>query len=303
MLGIRAVIATAVFAASAAIGHAQSYPAKPVRLIVPSTPGGDSDMLARMVAQKVGASIGQPFVVENRTGAYGIIGTELVAHSAPDGYTLLLGNGGTNVANLFMHKSLPYDPVKDLAPVAGGVESVMCIAVNPAVPVASIREFIDYAKRHPGNLTYASSGSGGSYYLAGEAFQAMTGVVAGQVSAAFTNLTVAAPQARAGKVKILAVLMPKRFSAAPDIPTVAEVVAGFRNVAIWSGFFVRAGTPAAIVARLNGEISKAVSSPEVASKMDAAVSIAGSPEQFAAYVRDQMEAFASIAKLLDIKPE
>ena len=317
LLGI--ALALLAFAASLE-SRAQSYPVKPIHLIVPGTPGGDSDLLARMVSQKAGSTLGQPVVVENRTGAYGIIGAELLAHSAPDGYTLLLGNGGTNVANLFLHKNLPYDPVKDFAPITGGIESIMCIAANPAAGFSSIREFIDHAKRNPGKLTYASSGSGGSYYLAGEAFQAMTGtrimhvpykglsqamndLVAGQVSSAFTNVTVALPQEKAGKVRILAVLMANRYSGLPSVPTVNEVVPGFRPVAIWNGFFGRAGMPAAAVARLNAEFNKAMNSPEVSSKMDAGLLIGGSPEQFAAYVRDQTEAFAGVAKLLQLKPE
>ena len=312
-----------VFAAVAAAPvecYSQPYPTKLIRLIVPSTPGGDSDLLTRLVAQRVGNALGQPMVVENRTGGFGIIGTEVVARSAPDGYTLLLGNGGTNVTNMFLHKSLPYDPVKDFAPIAGGVESIVCFAVNASIPVGSIKELIDYAKRNPGKLTYGSSGSGGSYFLAGEAIKAMTGtdivhvpykglaaamtdVVGGQITAVITSLTTALPQARAGKVKILAVVQNKRYSGLPDTPTVGESVPGYQAFAIWNGFFGRAGMPVPVVTRLNAEMIKAMNSPDVISKMDSAEFIGGTPEQFAAYIRSQTETFANIVKLLGLKPE
>ncbi len=300
--------------------YSQSYPTKPIRLIVASPPGGNSDLLTRLVAQSVGNALGQPMVVENRAGADGIIGTEFVARSAPDGYTLLLGNSSTIVSNIFFHKSLPYDPVKDFTPITGGVEAVKCIAVGASVPVDSIKELVDYAKRNPGKLTYGSSGSGGSYYLIGEAFKAITGtnivhvpykgltpamtdVVGGQIAAAFTSVTVALPHARSGRVKILAVVQNKRYAGLPDIPTLSELVPGFRAIGTWNGFFGRAGMPVPAVMRLNAEIIKAMNSPDVISKMDAAEFLGGTPEQFATYVRGQFEIYANIVKLLGIEPQ
>ena len=312
-----------VFAACVALPlacHSQAYPTKPIRLILPGAPGGNADLLSRLVAQKVGSALGQPMVVENRTGAYGIIGTEAVARSAPDGYNVLHGNGGTNVANSFLYKNLSYDPVKDFTPIAGGVASVACITVNASLPVKSLQELIDYTKRNPGKLSYGSTGSGGSYFMSGEAFKAMAGtdimhvpyrglaaamtdLVGGQIGAAFTAVSVALPHAKTGRVNILAVVQDKRYAGLPDVPTVAEIVPGYQAFAIWNGFFARAGTPAPVVRRLNAEIVKAVNLPEVIATMDSGVLLGGTPEQFGTYVVEQREVFANIVKLLGIKPE
>jgi len=300
--------------------YSQAYPAKAVRLVVPNPPGGSSDLLARLVAQKVGETLGQPMVVENRAGADSIIGAELVARSAPDGYTLLVGNASANVANLFLYKSLPYDPVKDFTPITGGGESVTCLVVSAALPVNSVKELIDYAKRNPGKLSYGSSGANGAYYMSGEAFKAatgtdivhvpykglgpaMTGVVRGEIGVAFTAATVAIPQVRAGKVKMLAVLEGKRYSKLPDIPAAVEAVPGFRAAAIWNGFFGPASVPAPIVTRLNQELLKALHSPELIAKLDALEIIGGTPEEFAAYVKGQVEAFGRIVKLVGMQPQ
>ena len=312
-----------VIAAAAAIPfecYSQPYPTKPIRLIVASPPGGQSDLIARLVSQRLSNVFGQSMVVENRAGGDGIIGTEFVARSAPDGYTLLVGNSSTFIANIFLHKNLPYDPVKDFVPLAGGPVAVACIAVNTSISVDSIKELIDYAKRNPGKLTYGSSGTGGSYFLAGEAFKAitetnivhvpykglsaaMTDVVGGQIASAFTSLTVALPQARAGKVKILAVVQNNRYAGLPDIPAINEFVPGYQAFTIWNGFFGRAGMPAFAVTRLNAEMLKAMNSPDVISKLDSAEFIGGTPEQFAAYIRGQMESYASVVKLLGIQPQ
>lgn len=302
------------------IALAQSYPGKPVRMVVPSPPGGGSDILGRLVAQKLSISLGQNFIVENRVGGDGIIGTEYVSRAAPDGYTLLIGNATVQVANLFLRKSLPYNAGKDFTAIAGGVEAVTGIVVNAAMPIHSIAELIDYAKNNPGKFTYSSSGAGGAYHISGEAFKAtagidlthvpykglapsMTAVVAGEISGAVMSITVAAPQARAGKARILAIIEDRRFPKMPDIPTLRETLPKFRGSTIWNGFFAPAGSPPAVIARLNSEIVKAVSAEDTLGKLDAAVVIGGTPEQFATYVNTQIEVFRRVVKLLGIAPQ
>jgi tripartite-type tricarboxylate transporter receptor subunit TctC len=315
---------TALWALAALVAStpalAQTYPSRTVRVIVPSPPGGGSDILGRLVSQQLTAALGQPVVVENRVGADGIIGTEHVARSAPDGHTLLVGNATVQVANLFLHKSLPYQPIKDFVPITGGVESVTCIAVNAALPIHTVADLVDYAKKNPGKFTYGSSGAGGAYHISGESFKAVTGtdlvhvpykglapamtaVMSGQISGAITSVTVVTPQVRAGKARIVAIIENKRYSKLPDVPTVRETIPEFRGSTIWNGFFAPAGTPAPIVSRLNAEMVKAVSSPEVLSKLDSAEVIGGTPEQFAAYVNTQVEVFGRIVKLTGIAPK
>lgn len=299
---------------------AQTYPSKPVRMVVPSPPGGGSDILSRLVAQKIGAALGQTFIVENRVGGDGIIGTEHVARAAPDGATLLVGNATVQVANLFLRKNLPYNAAKDFTAIAGGVEAVTGIVVSASMPIHSVAELVEYAKKNPGKFTYGSSGAGGAYHISGEAFKAMAGidlthvpykglapsmtaVVAGEISGAVMSITVAAPQARAGKARILAIIEERRYPKMPDIPTLRETIPEFRGSTIWNGFFAPAGTPPAIIARLNTEILKAVNAEDTLSKLDAAVVIGGAPEQFTAYVNTQIEVFGRIVKLLGITPQ
>lgn len=320
IVSLALVLAWAGSFAAAPAAHSQAYPLKPIRMVVPSPPGGGSDILGRLVAQKAGEALGQPVLIENRAGADGIIGTEYVARAAADGYTLLIGNATANVANLFLHKSLPYDPVKDFAPITGGVEAITCIAVNPSLPINSVKDLVEYAKRNPGKLTYGSSGAGGAYHMSGEAFKAitqtdivhvpykglvpsLTAVIGGQISLAFNSVTVSLPQAQAGKVRIIAVIEDKRYSKLPNVPVVRESVSGFKGSTIWNGFFAPAGLPAPLLTRLNAELVKALSSADVVSKLDAAEVIGGTPEQFAAYVRGQIENFAKLVKLVGVKPQ
>ena len=302
------------------VAAAQSYPSKPVRMVVPSPPGGGSDILSRLVTQKIGPALGQTFIVENRVGGDGIIGTEHVARATPDGYTLLVGNATVQVANLFLRRNLPYNAAKDFTAITGGVEAVTGIVVNASMPMNTIAELVEYAKKNPGKFTYGSSGAGGAYHISGEAFKATTGidlthvpykglapsmtaVVAGEISGAVMSITVAAPQVRAGRARILAIIEDRRYPKMPDIPTLRESVPEFRGSTIWNGFFAPAGTPQAIIARLNTEIVKAVSAEDTLSKLDAAVVIGGTPEQFAAYVNTQIDVFGRIVKLLGIAPQ
>jgi tripartite-type tricarboxylate transporter receptor subunit TctC len=320
MRAIGACFLMVALAAPAAVTFGQGYPSRTVRIVVPSPPGGGSDILGRLVAQQLSGVFGQPVVVENRVGADGIIGTEHVARAAPDGYTLLVGNATVQVANLFLHKSLPYQPIRDFVAITGGVESVTCIAVNAAMPIHSVADLVDYAKKNPGRFTYGSSGAGGAYHISGESLKAvtqtdlvhvpykglapaMTAVMSGQISGAITSVTVVTPQVRAGKARIIAIIENRRYSKLPDIPTVRESIPEFRGSTIWNGFFAPAGTPAPIVSRLNAEMVKAVASEDVLSKLDSAEVIGGTPEQFAAYVNSQVEVFGRIVKLTGIAPK
>ena len=298
----------------------QAFPVKPVRLIVPSPPGGGSDTLSRLLAQKMTESLGQPVIVDNRAGGDGIVGSEWVARAAPDGYTILVGNATAQVANIYLRKNLPYDPVKDFVPIAGGVESITCIAINASLPIHSVAELVDYAKKNPGKLTYGSSGAGGAYHMSGEALKAitgtdivhvpykglapaLTGVISGQISAVITSVTVALPQVNAGKARILAFLEERRYAKLPEIPLVRETIPAFRGSTIWNGFFAPAGTPPPLISRLNAEFVRALNSADIANKMDATQIIGGSPEQFSAYWKGQIELFGQLARLLGITPQ
>src|SRR5437762_2296200 len=229
----------ALFACIATVASAQGYPTRPIRLVVPFPAGGTTDILAREVAQKLTEVLGQAVVVDNRPGAAGNIGSDLVAKSAPDGYTLLMGTVGTHAINPSLYSRMPYDHVKDFAPVilVAGVPNVM--EVNPSVPAHTVAEFIAYAKANPGKINFASSGSGTSIHLAGELFKVMTGVqmthipykgsapalsdlMGGQVQVMFDNLPPSLPQIKAGKLRALAVTSAQRAPALPDVPTVAE---------------------------------------------------------------------------------
>lgn len=313
-------LATMLCVGAIPCAYPQSFPVKPVRLVVPSPPGGGSDILSRLLAQKMTESLGQAVIVDNRAGGDGIVGSEFVARSSPDGYTILVGNATAQVANIYLRKNLPYDSQKDFTPIAGGVESITSIVVDASLPIRSVAELIDYAKKYPGKLTYGSSGAGGAYHMSGEALKAitgtdivhvpykglapaLTGMISGQISAVITSVTVALPQVNAGKARILAFLEDRRYPKLPDIPLVKETVPGFRGSTIWNGFFAPVGTPPPVINRLNAEFVKALGSADIANKMDATQLIGGTPDQFAAYWRGQIELFGQMVKLLGITPQ
>ncbi len=269
-----------------AAAQAPAYPTKPIRLVVPFPPGGATDILAREVAKHLTEAWGQSVVVDNRPGAGGNIGSELVAKAAPDGYTLEMGTVGTHAINASLYSKMPYDHVKDFVPVilVAGVPNVL--EVNPSVPVNSVQELIAYAKANPGKLNFASSGAGTSIHLSGELFKVMAGVqmthvpykgsapalqdlLGGQVQLMFDNLPPSLPQIKAGKLRALAVTSTTRAPALPDVPTVAEAgLPGF-EASSWFGVLAPAGTPPAIVAKLNAEIAKWLTSPEAKEKLAA----------------------------------
>jgi len=315
-----ALLVLALAASHAAFG--QAYPAKPIRLVVPYPPGGSTDLLARTLAQKMGETIGQPIIVDNRGGASGMLGSELVARAAPDGYTFLLGTGATHGLNMLLSKTVPYDPVRDFTPLTAAVEVPIALAVHPSVPASSARELVDYAKRNPGKLSFGSSGTGSPHHLAGELLKQLTGIdivhvpykgagpamqdlIGGQIPIVLTTLSTALPQMRGGKIKVLGVVEAKRAQSAPEVPTIGESLPGYAMPNSWLGFFGPAGLPDPIVRRLNDELVKAVRAPDVRAKLEAAgLPVTGTTAaEFSFMVKRDIETFRRIVTAAGIKPE
>jgi tripartite-type tricarboxylate transporter receptor subunit TctC len=304
-----------LLALTAALASAQSYPTKPIRIVVPFPPGGATDILARDVAQKLTEAWGQQVIVDNRPGAGGNIGSELVARSAPDGYTLEMGTVGTHAINASLYAKMPYDHLKDFVPVilVAGVPNVL--VVNPALPVNSVAELIAYAKANPGKLNFASSGSGTSIHLSAELFKVMAGVqmthipykgsapalqdlLGGQVQLMFDNLPPSLPQIKAGKLRALAVTTATRAPALPDVPTVAEAgLPGFESSS-WFGLLAPAGTPPAIVVKLNAEVAKWLATPDAKERLakQGANAVGGSPEDFEKHIAAETVKWAKVVK-------
>jgi len=315
MKRIAAWLAGLALTAFAATASAQAWPAKPIKWIVPFAPGGTTDILARTVGEKLSTALGVPVVVENRPGAGGGVGAELVARAAPDGYTIMGGTISTHAINASLYKDLPYDPIKDFVPITMIARVPNMLVVNPGVPAKDVKELIVLLKTNPGKYTFASSGNGTSQHLSGELFKTMAGVdmqhipykgsppalqdvVGGQVTMTFDNITTAWPLAKAGKLKALAVTTAKRSDVAPDVPTLAESgLSGF-EVGSWQGVFAPAGTPPAIVKRLNTEIVKILAMPDVREKLGAlgAEIVADSPEEFAAIVKAEVVKWSDVVK-------
>jgi tripartite-type tricarboxylate transporter receptor subunit TctC len=291
----------------ACVGHAQVYPVKPIRLIVPYPSGGGTDFYARTVGAQLSGQLGQQIVVENRPGAATIIGAEAVAKSPADGYTLLLGDTATFSVNPSLYKKLPYDPQKDFAPVSLTGRFALLLVTNPGkLKAGSVKDLIAEAKQAPGKIDYASPGPGSPHHLAMEMFKQRTGaqfmhvpykgagpaiqdLLGGQIPLMFLDLAAGGPQIRAGKLKALAVASDKRIAALPDLPTVSESgVSGFEAWA-WQALAVPAATPKDIVARLNAEFRKAVAAPDVRQKLvDAGIDpLQSSPEEAGAYMRSE----------------
>jgi tripartite-type tricarboxylate transporter receptor subunit TctC len=294
---------------------AADYPTKPIRLVVPFPPGGTTDILARAVAQKLSEAWNEQVVVDNRPGAGGNIGADLVAKAAPDGYTLVMGTVGTHAINPNLYAKMPYDHVKDFAPVilVAGVPNVL--VVNPSLPVHSVKELIDYAKANPGKLNFASSGNGTSIHLSGELFKTMAGVqmthvpykgsapalsdlMGGQVQLMFDNLPSSLGLIKAGKLRALAVTSASRAAALPDVPTIAESgLPGF-EASSWFGILAPAGTPHEVVAKLNGAVAAWLATPEAKEKLLAqgAIAAGGTPEAFAKHIDSETAKWAKVVK-------
>ena len=294
---------------------AQSYPGKPIRLIVPFSTGGLADQFARTLGQKLSEAFSQPVVVENRTGAGGNIGADLVAKAPPDGYTLVMGNLGTHAVNEFLFSNMPFNAQRDFQPVALVLETEALLVVNAGLPVNNVKDLLALARKEPGKLTYGSGGPGTSSHLTGELFKhlggvdithvpykgnalALTDVLGGQVNIAFPSLSTVLPHLGAGKLRALATIGASRSPALPELPTVAEAaLPGFKS-RDWIGIFAPAGTPPAVVAKLNAEIIKAMNSADMRTRLDAggARPSSFSPVEFAAFVRSEREDWGKVVK-------
>jgi tripartite-type tricarboxylate transporter receptor subunit TctC len=309
---IVAALAAVLVLASDAL--AQSYPAKPIRLIVPYPAGGATDFFARLVFPKVGDALGQPVVVENRPGAGTAIGASEVARSAPDGYTLLLGDAGTYAFNPTLYKKLSYDPAKDFAPISLTGRFALILAVNTTVlNVSSVDGFVQAAKQAPGKIDYGAPGPGSPIHLAMELFKQRAGItltpipykggadalsdlIGGRIGALFPDIATGLPQIRAGKIKALAVASEKRVAALPGLPTVGESgYPGFEAWA-WQGFVAPAGTPREVVMKLNGAFARVMADPAISQRLSESgfEPQASSPEQFAAYLKSEIAKWAKV---------
>ena len=313
-LGIAVVSATLGGLAPAAVAQG-AYPNKPIRVVVPFPAGGTTDILARAAGQRMTEAWGQPVIVDNRPGAGGNIGSELVAKSGNDGYTLLMGTVGTHAINASLYSKMPYDHVKDFVPIVlvAGVPNVL--VVHPTVPANTVQELIAYGKANPGKLNFASSGSGTSIHLAGELFKVSTGVkmqhvpykgsapemsdlLGGQVQLMFDNLPSALPHIKGGKLKALAVTSASRAPALPDVPTIAEAgVPGF-EASSWFGLLAPAGTSRDVVTKVNAEVAKWLASADAKEKLTAAGAnlAGGSPEDFAKHIAVETAKWAKVVK-------
>jgi tripartite-type tricarboxylate transporter receptor subunit TctC len=293
---------------------AQPYPSKPIKIVCPFPVGGIADIYGRIIAAKLGERWGQPVVVENRTGAGGNIGADLVAKSAPDGYALVIGTIGTHAVNVSLFSKMPYDAVRDFAPVSLILEAEGLLVVHPSVPAQSVLDLIAYARAHPGRLTFASAGMGTASHLAGELFKSMaqvdmthvpykgnvpaiTDLLAGQTALIFATMPTVLPHAKAGKLRPLATIGSARSAAVPELPTVAEVLPGF-EVGNWVGFFAPAGTPEDIVRRWNLETHRLMQSAEIQARLlsEGARFVPMTPEQFGGFVKSEIAKWAPVVK-------
>ena len=301
---------------------AQPYPTKPIRLVIPQAAAGTTDTIARAIAQGLEPLLGTPVVAENRPGAGGNIGTELVAKSAPDGYTLVAATSGTQTINPHLYEHLPFDPIKSFAPIALAGFTTNVLVVRSDSPVKTLKELIDYAKANPGKLNYGSAGVGSSPHLAGELFKSMTGtdivhiaykgstpsvtgVLAGQVDLMFTGLTSVSSYVQAGRLRVLSVNAAKRSSALPNVPTAAEAgLPGF-DLSFWIGLLAPAGTPQPIVDRLASETIKVLHQPDIRQRLTAqgVEVVAEGPDALAAAIRDDIARWRDVVKKAGIKPE
>ncbi len=298
--------------------RAQSYPERPITLVVPFAAGGSTDILARIVGEHLRQALGQPIVIENRAGASGNIGTASVARAAPDGYTIVFNTMSVHTMNHALFAAMPFDGVKDFAPIALLAYVTNTMVVHPSVPAKTVAEFIAYAKAHPGKINYASAGAGSTNHLCAALFEKMAGVemvhvpyrggapavadtVGGQTQLFFTAGTQSLEHVKAGRLRLLAVTEDKRSSLLPDVPTVGETLPGY-EMAVWYGAFAPAGVPREVIARLNGEINRVLFLPDVKKRMDdIAVEVAKStPAELAGMTQRDAEKWGRIIKQLGV---
>jgi tripartite-type tricarboxylate transporter receptor subunit TctC len=311
------IAAVALGLAPVAAQAAEDYPTKPVKWVVPYTPGGTTDILARIIAQSLSERLGQQFIIDNRPGAGNNIGTEVVANAPPDGYTLLLVNPANGI-NATLYKRLPFNFLRDIAPVAGITRTPNVMEVTPTFPAKNVAEFIAYGKANPGKINMASSGNGTSVHLSGELFMAMTGIkmthvpyrgsapaitdiIAGTCDVLFDNLPASIEFIRSGKMRALAVTTDGRSPALPDVPTVGDTVPGYEASA-WFGMGAPKGTPAAIIEKINKSVNEALADPKIVAKLAelGGVPLAGTPEDFGKVMASETEKWSKAVKFAGI---
>jgi tripartite-type tricarboxylate transporter receptor subunit TctC len=305
-----AAIAAVVFSTTAT-----AFPTKPIRIVVAYTPAGTTDILARVVGQRMSEAWGQPVIVDNRPGANGNIGTEVAARAVPDGHSLVMATAGTHGINVSLYRKLAWHPVRDFAPVSLVAMVPNIMVVNNALPVKSVKEFIAYARANPGKLSYGSPGNGSTAHLSMELFKSMTGsnlvhvpykgsagvlndVMGGQIAVTIDNMPPYVPQVRAGKIRALAVSTAKRSTAMPDLPTIAEAGVTGYDAGAWFGLLAPAGTPKAVVDTLSTETARILKLPEVSKRISelGAEPVGGTPEQFAAFIKSEIDKWAKVIK-------
>jgi tripartite-type tricarboxylate transporter receptor subunit TctC len=301
--------------------HGQSYPTKPIRLIVPFAPAGSTDVTARIVAQKLSETWRQQVVVDNRAGAGGNIGAEAVAKSAGDGYTLLLATTGVMAINHRLYRNLPFDALRDFAPITQIGALPLILVVHPSLPAKSVKDLVAMAKSKPGALSYASSGIGSATHMTSELFcmmahvdivhipykgsgQAMADLVSGQVAIAFDQITSSLPQVEAGKLRAIAVTSAKRFASVPQLPTIAEAgLAGYESVS-WNGLAAPAGTPRELVVRIQEQVARVLQLPDIKERFfkDGIEGVGSTPEQFAAHIKRERAKWEKVVDAAGIQP-
>jgi tripartite-type tricarboxylate transporter receptor subunit TctC len=314
-----AIVATSLLACAAVAHAASAYPDRPVRMIVPFTPGGGTDLVARMIAQKLGENLGQPVVVDNRPAVDGVVGTEIAARSQPDGYTLLQVST-SHAINVALGRKLPYDTLKDFAPIAHTANQQLILVVNPGLPVRTVKELIALGRAKPDALNYGSSSNATA--LPTELFKAMTGIqaqhipykgsppmladlIAGQIQMSIAAAISAIPQVKSGKLRALAIGDSRRSSEMPDLPTIAEAGVPGYQATIWSGLLAPAGTSTVIIERLNREVVKAVRAPDFRAKLLelGAESVGSTAAEWGSFLRTEIEKWQKIAKRAGMRAE
>ena len=316
------VLLCAIVAAAWQPAYGQSYPTKPIRLVIPYPPGGGTDTIMRPFAQYLGERLGQQIVVDNRGGGGGSMGMEAVAHAAPDGYTLAAGLTAQLAVNPALFRKLPYDPIKDFAPISLLADGPYLLVVHPSLPVKSVKELVEYAKKNPDKLSYASSGNGSGGHLAAELLKSMTGIkmlhipykgggpaltglLSGEAQVLFAPYASAKGHIKDGRIRALGVTTARRPKAIPDIPTIAEAGVPGYNTGVWYSLLAPAGTPRAIIDRLRSETVAVLNKPEFNKLLvDQAIDPIGStPEELAMYIKDELDLWAKVVKEAGIRIE
>ena len=316
MKRLPAFVALALLAGAAS---AQSYPSKTVRVVIPWPPGGSNDVVGRIVTQKVGENVGQQFIVDNRAGAAGSIGADVVAKAPPDGYTLMV-HSTSHVGNAHLYKKLPYDTLKDFTGVALLAAQPGALTIHPSLPVKTVKEFIALAKARPGTINYSSSGNGSAPHLSMELLVAMTGIkivhvpykggapqgtalVSGETQASLATVSTVLVHVQSGRLRALGVSSAKRTATMPDVPTIAEAGVPGYEMSPWIGVFVPTGTPKELIAKLNSEINRALKAPDVSNLLssNALDALGGTPEEFDVRIKADYEKYAKLIKLTGAK--